>query len=166
MLQNPHVAVPTSAHPVGVGAGTLLVVGFCFSLHITACGPLQSAYLIVAARAELEGAKAAHADEFAPYEYTAASLYLDQAEEQQGYAQFGIAIDYAYKAHRFAKLGKKAATSRRDTLRNNEGSKPIKRDDDGSQKKPSGTEKKSNGLKIDDDALVPNSKAPPKPSGQ
>ena len=66
----------------------------------TGCGPILSTVLIQQAAAELEGAKAAHAEIHAPYEYTGAELYLEKAKEQQGYAEFSPAVDFAYKANK------------------------------------------------------------------
>lgn len=66
------------------------------------CGPLISTYLIVGAQADLEGAQAAEAEKYAVYEYTAASEYLHKAREEQGYADFGPSIDFAYKAQDLA----------------------------------------------------------------
>src|ERR1041385_7936828 len=68
----------------------------------SSCGPVISTYLIVAAQADLDGAKAAEAEKYAVYEYTAASEYLHKAREEQGYADFGPAIDFAYKAQDLA----------------------------------------------------------------
>ena len=86
---------------IGLGLLALTVTTFA-----TGCGPLLSTYLILSANAELQGAKAAEAEVHAPYEYTAANLYLDKAREQQGYAEFGPAIDFAYKAKDLALKGK------------------------------------------------------------
>jgi hypothetical protein len=78
----------------------------------SACGPVQSTYLIVSAQAELDAARAAQADRYAPYEYTAADQYLAKAREEQGYAEFGAAVDFAYKAKELAKEGKKRSLSK------------------------------------------------------
>jgi hypothetical protein len=75
------------------------------------CGPIISSYLIISAQADLDGAKAAEAEKYAVYEYTAASEYLHKAREEQGYADFGPAIDYAGKAH---ELAQKATTRASD----------------------------------------------------
>ena len=69
---------------------------------VTGCGPIISTYLIVGAQADLEGAQAAEAERYAVYEYTAASEYLHKAREEQGYADFGPSIDFAYKAQDLA----------------------------------------------------------------
>ncbi len=78
-------------------AFTAVVVG-----TTSGCGPIISSYLIVNAQADLDGAKAAEAPKYAVYEYTAADQYLHKAREEQGYADFGPAIDYAYKAEDLA----------------------------------------------------------------
>ena len=72
------------------------------------CGPVISTYLIVSAQADLDGAKAAEAEKYAVYEYTAADQYLHKAREEQGYADFGPSIDFAFKADDLAQK----ATSR------------------------------------------------------
>src|ERR1041385_4617602 len=74
----------------------------CAVLASSGCGPIISTYLIVSAQADLDGAKAAEAEKYAIYEYTAASEYLHKAKEEQGYADFGPAIDFAYKAQDLA----------------------------------------------------------------
>lgn len=66
------------------------------------CGPLISTYLIIGAQADLEGAQAAEAERYAVYEYTAAQEYLHKAREEQGFADFGPSIDFAYKAQDLA----------------------------------------------------------------
>ena len=70
------------------------------------CGASMSTYLILKAQYELDGAEAAEAEKYAPYEYTAANLYLDKAREEQGYADFGASIKYAWKAEELAIQGR------------------------------------------------------------
>lgn len=77
------------------------------------CGPIFSTYLIVDAEAKLAGAKAAEADRYAVYEYTASEAYLKKAHEELGYADYGPAIDYAYKAADLAGQGTERATEAR-----------------------------------------------------
>lgn len=69
------------------------------------CGPIFSTYLIADAEAKLAGAKAAEAERYAIYEYTASEEYLKKAHEELGYADYGPAIDYAYKAADLAQQG-------------------------------------------------------------
>lgn len=75
----------------------------------TGCGPFISSYLIVSAGAELDGAVAAESEKYAVYETTAAKEYLHKAREEQGYADFGPAIDYAYKAQDMAQKARQRA---------------------------------------------------------
>ncbi|HCF62732.1 MAG TPA: hypothetical protein DFS52_32680 [Myxococcales bacterium] len=63
-----------------------------------ACGPTKSTALIMDADVQLEAARTAGAEKLAPYEYTAAIEYLHKAREEQGYADFEVAIDFANKA--------------------------------------------------------------------
>ncbi len=89
----------------------LLTAGliFALSLPLSGCGAVMSTYLILVASSELNGAQAAEAEKFAPYEYTAAQQYLQKAREEQGYADFGAAIEYAFKAQELAEKGRKRA---------------------------------------------------------
>lgn len=75
----------------------------------TGCGPVISSYLIVSAQADLDGARAAESEKFAVYETTAATEFLHKAKEEQGYADFGPAIDYAYKAQDMAQKARAKA---------------------------------------------------------
>jgi len=93
-----------------------LVIALLSSLLVSlasGCGPLISSYLIISAQAELDGADAAQGERFAPYEYTAATEYLAKAREEQGYADFGPSIDYAFKANELAVKAKERAEKER-----------------------------------------------------
>ncbi len=68
------------------------------SVALTGCGPILSTSLIIDAESKLAAAEVAEAQQFAPYEFTAADEYLKKAHEEFGYADYGPAIDYAYKA--------------------------------------------------------------------
>ena len=83
------------------------------SAFSTGCGPIFSTYLIVDAESKLAAAKAAEADRYAIYEYTASEAYLAKAHEELGYADYGPAIDYAYKAADLAAQGTSRATEER-----------------------------------------------------
>ena len=91
-------------------AGTILAL-----LPIaSACGPMQSTMVIWQADAELAGARAADAEKSAPYEMTAAGIYLDKALEEQSYADFDPAIVYGTKARDMARKARdKAAMAKR-----------------------------------------------------
>lgn len=77
------------------------------------CGPIFSTYLIIDAEAKFAGATAAEADRYAIYEYTASEAYLKKAHEELGYADYGPAIDYAYKAADLAAQGTERANEAR-----------------------------------------------------
>lgn len=80
----------------------------------TGCGPVISSYLILSAQAELDGAEAAEAEKYAPYEYAAAEQYLHKAREEQGYAHFQPAIEFAFKAQDLAERGRVEAKKRKE----------------------------------------------------
>jgi|GEM_PF-820901 len=79
-------------------------------LTLGGCGPIISTSMIMDAEAKLAAAKAAEAERYAPYEYTSAEEYLHKAHEELGYADYGPAIDYAYKAAEAAERGTKRAS--------------------------------------------------------
>lgn len=74
----------------------------CLVVPLGGCGAAMSTYLILAAQIDVDAAEAAEAEKYAPYEYTAAQEYLHKAREEQGYADFGPAIEYAFMAQEFA----------------------------------------------------------------
>lgn len=76
---------------------------------LQACGPTQSTALIIDADVELQAARTADASRLAPYEFTAAELYLHKAREEQGYSDFEQAIDFAQKALDNARSAKQKA---------------------------------------------------------
>jgi len=80
---------------------------------LVGCGPIISVSLIVDAEAKLAAAEAAEAERYAPYEHTAAKEYLQKAHEELGFADYGPAIDYAYKASDAAEKGTKKASDER-----------------------------------------------------
>lgn len=80
---------------------------------LAGCGPVQSSTLIVEAAAELAAAQTAQADEHAPFEIVAAEEYLHKAREEQSYADYEVAVDYARKSRdcsRVARTLSEAAT--------------------------------------------------------
>lgn len=66
------------------------------------CGPLRSTAFLLDADVALEAARTAGAEELAPYEFTAAHLYLQKAREEVGYSDYEVALDFAKKASKFA----------------------------------------------------------------
>lgn len=67
-----------------------------------ACGPVQSTAFLLDADVQIQAARTAGANQHAPYEWTAANLYLLKAREEVGYADFEVALDFARKASKFA----------------------------------------------------------------
>jgi Domain of unknown function (DUF4398) len=66
------------------------------------CGPVQSTSYLVDTETMLEAARTAQADKFAPYEWTAANLYLQKSKEEVGFSDYEQAVDYGKKAVDFA----------------------------------------------------------------
>lgn len=102
----------------------LLAVPLLLSLSLASasCGPVQSTALLLDAEVQLQAAKTAGADKYAPYEWTAANLYIRKAREEVGYSDFEVAVDFAQKAARFAKEARDRAMS--SSKRNEPGGAP------------------------------------------
>ena len=79
----------------------------------TGCGPILTVWLVSDAEAKLAGARASQAEQNAVYEFTAAEAYLTKAHEELGYADYGPAIDYAFKAGNLAAQGAERARDQR-----------------------------------------------------
>lgn len=90
------------------------------------CAPIQSATAISRAEEELRTAQFAHADEWAPYEYTKADLYLKMAKERQGFSDFEAAKEFAEEAQRLASTSKDSATQNLRLKQRREGPAPLK----------------------------------------
>ena len=69
---------------------------------VSACGPVQSTALLLDAEVQIEAARTAQAERYAPYEWTAANLYHRKAKEEVGYSDYEQAVDFAQKAQKFA----------------------------------------------------------------
>ena len=79
--------------------GLLLVA----SGALAACGPVKSTSVLVNAAAEVAAARTAGADKGAPFEFRAAEAYLAKAREEQGHAEFEVAIALAQRSKACAK---------------------------------------------------------------
>ena len=79
---------------------------FCFA---AACGPVQSTAYLLDAAVQIEAARTAQAERYAPYEWTSANLYLHKAREEVGYSDFEQAVSYSKKASVFANKAKENA---------------------------------------------------------
>jgi Domain of unknown function (DUF4398) len=76
----------------------------------SACGPVQ--YIAQVPRGavlDLEAAKAANADKYAPYEYTSAVEYLHKAREEEGYADHQAAVHFGKIAQEMAQKARQIA---------------------------------------------------------
>jgi hypothetical protein len=71
-------------------------------LGLAACGPVQSTAYLLDAEVQIEAARTAQAERYAPYEWTSANLYYRKSKEEVGYADFEQAVDFAQKAQKFA----------------------------------------------------------------
>jgi hypothetical protein len=83
-----------------------------FVVLLVGCGPVQSQTLIIDAAAEIAAAKTAQAEDHAPFEYTAAEAYLHKAREEQSYADYEIAVDYARKSRACARVARMIAEAK------------------------------------------------------
>lgn len=79
-------------------------------LGLSACGPVQYITQVSqTASGELAAAKSAHADKYAPYEYTAAVEYLHKAREEEGYADHEAAVHFGKMAADLASKAREIA---------------------------------------------------------
>ncbi|HYO73668.1 MAG TPA: DUF4398 domain-containing protein [Archangium sp.] len=69
---------------------------------VAGCGPLRSTTNLLDADVQIQAARTAGAEKLAPYEWTAANLYIRKAREEVGYSDFQAGVDFAEKAARFA----------------------------------------------------------------
>ena len=69
---------------------------------LAGCGPVKSTSNLLDAEVQIQAARTAGAEKLAPYEWTAANLYIRKAREEVGYSDFQAGVDFAEKAARFA----------------------------------------------------------------
>lgn len=79
------------------------------AMMLMACGPVQSTSYLIDAQTMLHAARTAEAMTLAPYEWTAANLYLEKSKEEAGYSDYEQAIDFGKKAVDFASRARDAA---------------------------------------------------------
>ena len=95
----------TPNHRENLPSVRLPLFGWCvvaLTLALSACGPVQSTSFLIDADIMLEAARTAQAAKNAPYEWTAANLYVAKAREEVGYSDYEQAVDFARKALSFA----------------------------------------------------------------
>ena len=66
------------------------------------CGPVRSTSHLLDAEVQIQAARTAGAEKLAPYEWTAANLYIHKAREEVSYSDYQAGVDFAEKAARFA----------------------------------------------------------------
>lgn len=82
-------------------ARAITICGVASAL-LAGCGPTQSTSFLIDAEVMLEAARTAQAEKLAPYEWTAAQLYIHKSKEEAGYSDFEQSVDYAKKGVDFA----------------------------------------------------------------
>jgi Domain of unknown function (DUF4398) len=81
---------------------------------LAGCGPVRSTAKLIDAEANIEAARTGGAEKRAPYEWTAANLYLHKAREEVGYSNYDAGVDFAQKASDCAEAARLKATKRQD----------------------------------------------------
>ena len=69
---------------------------------LAGCGPVKSTSHLLDAEVQIQAARTAGAEKLAPFEWTAANLYIRKAREEVGYSDFQAGVDFAEKASRYA----------------------------------------------------------------
>ena len=115
-----HLVPPWERRRLMLGARLAIVLAA--ATLCAACGPVQSTSFLMDAETMLEAARTAQAEKLAPYEWTAANLYLHKSKEEVGYADFEQAVDYAKKAVDFATRARDGAVR---TVRRTEAPAPV-----------------------------------------
>lgn len=76
---------------------------------LAACGPVKSTSNLLDAEVQIQAARTAGAEKLAPFEWTAANLYLHKAREEVGYSDYQAGVDFAVKASRYANEAREKA---------------------------------------------------------
>jgi hypothetical protein len=76
---------------------------------LAACGPVKSTANILDAEVQIQAARTAGAEKLAPFEWTAANLYIAKAREEVGYSDYQAGVDFAVKASRYANEAREKA---------------------------------------------------------
>ena len=82
---------------------------FAACATVLGCGPVKSTSNLLDAEVQIQAARTAGAEKLAPYEWTAANLYLHKAREEVGYSDYQAGVDFAVKASRFANEARERA---------------------------------------------------------
>ena len=73
------------------------------------CGPLRSTAFILDAEVQIEAARTAGAEKYAPYQFTLSQLYLRKAREVVGYSDYEVGVGFAERASDQARKAKEAS---------------------------------------------------------
>lgn len=76
---------------------------------LAGCGPLKSTSHLLDAEVQIQAARTAGAEKLAPYEWTAANLYIHKAREEVSYSDYQAGVDFAEKASRYANEAREKA---------------------------------------------------------
>ena len=69
---------------------------------LAGCGPVRSTANILDAEVQIQAARTAGAEKLAPFEWTAANLYIHKAREEVAYSDYQAGVNFAVKASKFA----------------------------------------------------------------
>ncbi|MBN1209295.1 MAG: DUF4398 domain-containing protein [Myxococcaceae bacterium] len=87
----------------------LLSVLVALAGALAGCGPVRSTANILDAEVQIQAARTAGAEKLAPYEWTAANLYIHKAREEVSYSDYQAGVDFAVKASKYANEARKRA---------------------------------------------------------
>ena len=76
---------------------------------LAGCGPLKSTSHLLDAEVQIQAARTAGAEKLAPYEWTAANLYIHKAREEVSFSDYQAGVDFSVKASRFANEAREKA---------------------------------------------------------
>jgi len=76
---------------------------------LSGCGPVKSTSNLLDAEVQIQAARTAGAEKLAPYEWTAANLYIHKAREEVSFSDYQAGVDFAEKASRFANEAREKA---------------------------------------------------------
>lgn len=93
---------PSTAPHRRIGLPVLTVLVVSLAVVATSGCAVKSTVSISSAEASVERARIHDAEDYSPYEYERAQLYLYKAKEQWGYSNFEAADEYAIEARRAA----------------------------------------------------------------
>ena len=83
-----------------------LLVSLVGASALSGCGPLRSTAYILDAEVQIEAARTAQAERYAPYQFTLAQLYLKKAREVVGYSDYEVGVGFAERASDQARKAK------------------------------------------------------------